>query len=181
MKRDFRKPLILMTPKSLLRHKRCKSSLADLVEGTSFHRILPDDAETGHNETTTLVSDADIRRVIVCSGKVYYDLEDERAKRNLENVYLLRIEQLYPFPLKSLTALLGRFKSADVVWCQEEPRNMGAWTYVEPLLELALSKAGSKVSRAQYAGRPASAATATGQKSKHLSQFAAFMEQAFGI
>ncbi|MDX3810587.1 MAG: 2-oxoglutarate dehydrogenase E1 component, partial [Bosea sp. (in: a-proteobacteria)] len=124
LKRDFRKPLILMTPKSLLRHKRCVSDLADLAEGSTFHRVLADDAERGKS-TTKLVKDSKIRRVVLCSGKVYYDLLDEREKRGIDDVYLMRVEQLYPFPLKTLAQELARFKAADVVWCQEEPKNMG--------------------------------------------------------
>jgi 2-oxoglutarate dehydrogenase E1 component len=178
LKRDFRKPLILMTPKSLLRHPRCKSSLSELATDTSFHRVLFDDAETGRS-STRLVKDAKIRRVVLCSGKVYYDLLEEREKRGIDDVYLLRVEQLYPFPLKSLAQTLSRFKKADVVWCQEEPKNAGSWSFVEPYLEWVLGHAGSSVKRARYVGRPAAAATATGLMSKHLAQLAAFLEEAF--
>ncbi|HRK24613.1 MAG TPA: 2-oxoglutarate dehydrogenase E1 component, partial [Beijerinckiaceae bacterium] len=137
MKRDIRKPLILMTPKSLLRHPRCKSSLADLGADSSFHRFLRDDADGG-NAGYSLAKDAKIRRVIICTGKVYFDLLEEREKRNLDDVYLLRVEQLYPFPLKALTKVMQRFRKADVVWCQEEPKNMGGWSFVEPYLEWVL-------------------------------------------
>jgi 2-oxoglutarate dehydrogenase E1 component len=178
LKRDFRKPLILMTPKSLLRHKRCVSALAELAEGSTFHRVLHDDAERG-SSATKLVKDGKIRRVVLCSGKVYYDLLEEREKRGLDDVYLMRVEQLYPFPLKTLAQELSRFKAADVIWCQEEPKNMGAWTFVEPYLEWVLGHAGSKVKRPRYVGRPASAATATGLMSKHTAQLAAFLDEAF--
>jgi 2-oxoglutarate dehydrogenase E1 component len=178
LKRDFRKPLILMTPKSLLRHPRCKSQLAELAEGTSFHRVLFDDAEYGKS-TVKLAKDGKIRRVVLCSGKVYYDLFEEREKRGIDDVYLLRVEQLYPFPLKSLAQTLARFKKADVVWCQEEPKNAGSWTFVEPYLEWVLGHAGSSVKRARYVGRPAAAATATGLMSKHVAQLNAFLEEAF--
>ncbi len=178
IKRDFRKPLILMTPKSLLRHKRCLSDLAELDENTSFHRILRDDAEAGRS-TTRLKADARIRRVVLCTGKVCYDLLEEREKRGIDDVYLLRVEQLYPFPLKSVAQELSRFKKADILWCQEEPKNMGAWSFVEPYLEWTLAQAGSAVKRARYAGRPASASTAVGLMSKHLSQLNAFMNEAF--
>lgn len=178
LKRDFRKPLILMTPKSLLRHKRCVSTLEELAEGSTFHRVLHDDAERGASETK-LVKDGKIRRVVLCSGKVYFDLLEEREKRGIDDVYLMRVEQLYPFPLKSLAQELSRFKAADVVWCQEEPKNMGSWTFVEPYLEWVLGHAGSKVKRARYVGRPASAATATGLMSKHLAQLNAFLDEAF--
>ncbi|MGY6246593.1 2-oxoglutarate dehydrogenase E1 component [Bosea thiooxidans] len=178
LKRDFRKPLILMTPKSLLRHKRCVSDLADLAEGSTFHRVLADDAERGKS-TTKLVKDSKIRRVVLCSGKVYYDLLDEREKRGIDDVYLMRVEQLYPFPLKTLAQELARFKAADVVWCQEEPKNMGSWTFVEPYLEWVLGHASSKSKRPRYVGRPASAATATGLMSKHMAQLNAFLDEAF--
>jgi 2-oxoglutarate dehydrogenase E1 component len=171
LKREFRKPLILMTPKSLLRHKRCASKLDEFATGSSFHRVLWDEGDK-------LCPDDKIRRVIICTGKVYYDLFEELERRGHDDVYLLRIEQLYPMPLKSLTAELSRFPNADVVWCQEEPKNMGAWTFVEPYLEWALAHAKSKVGRARYTGRPASAATATGLMSRHMEQMKAFMEDA---
>jgi len=170
--------LILMTPKSLLRHKRCVSDLAELGEGTTFHRLLKDDAEAGRS-TTKLQKDAKIRRVILCSGKVYYDLLEDREKRGVDDVYLLRVEQLYPFPLKSLTTELARFPKADVIWCQEEPKNMGAWSFVEPYLEWVLAQTGGQAKRARYVGRPAAASTAVGQMSKHLAQLQAFLDEAF--
>jgi 2-oxoglutarate dehydrogenase E1 component len=179
LKRDIRKPLILMTPKSLLRHKRAVSRLDEMEKGTSFHRLLWDDAEYLKGEKIKLVKDDKIRRVILCSGKVYFDLYEEREKRGIDDVYLLRVEQLYPFPLKSLVTELSRFKKADVVWCQEEPKNMGSWSFVEPYLEWVLGQAAGKTKRARYVGRPASAATATGLMSKHLEQLRAFLEEAF--
>jgi 2-oxoglutarate dehydrogenase E1 component len=178
LKRDFRKPLILMTPKSLLRHPRVKSTLAELGPDTSFHRILKDDAETRATEFK-LAKDLKIRRVVLCSGKVYYDLLEERQKRGIEDVYLLRVEQLYPFPLKSLVTELSRFKKADVVWCQEEPKNAGGWSFVEPYLEWVLGQGGNAAKRARYVGRPAAAATATGLMSKHTAQLNAFLDEAF--
>jgi 2-oxoglutarate dehydrogenase E1 component len=179
LKREFRKPLVLMTPKSLLRHKRCVSDLADLAEGSTFHRVLRDDAETRKGEAIKLAKDAKIRRVVLCSGKVYHDLYEDREKRGIDDVYLLRVEQLYPFPLKSLANELARFKGADIVWCQEEPKNMGSWSFVEPYLEWVLGHCGVKAKRARYVGRPASAATATGLMSKHLVQLKAFLDEAF--
>jgi len=179
LNRDFRKPLILMTPKSLLRHKRAISRLDEMAEGTSFHRVLWDDAQYLKGEKIKLVKDNKIRRVVLCSGKVYYDLYEEREKRGIDDVYLLRVEQLYPFPLKALVTELSRFKNADIVWCQEEPKNMGSWTFVEPYLTWVLEQATSKVKRPRYAGRPASAATATGLMSTHLAQLNAFLEEAF--
>jgi 2-oxoglutarate dehydrogenase E1 component len=179
LKRDIRKPLILMTPKSLLRHKRAVSKLDEFASGTTFHRLLWEDGDRVRGERPKLVKDDKIRRVVLCTGKVYYDLFEEREKRGIDDVYIVRVEQLYPFPLKALAAGLSRFKKADIVWCQEEPKNMGAWTFVEPYLEWVLSQAGGKSKRARYVGRPASAATATGLMSKHLTQLKAFLDDAF--
>ena len=179
LKREFRKPLIAMTPKSMLRNKRAVSSLDAFGAGTSFHRLLWDHAETHKGEKIKLAKDEKIRRVVLCAGKVYYDLYDEREKRGIDDVYLLRVEQLYPFPLKALVKELSRFKKAEIVWCQEEPKNMGSWTFVEPYLEWVLGQVGGKTKRPRYAGRPASAATATGLMSKHLAQLKAFLEECF--
>ena len=179
LNRDFRKPLILMTPKSLLRHKRAVSRLDEMAEGTSFHRVLWDDAQYLKGEKIKLAKDNKIRRVVLCTGKVYYDLYEEREKLGIDDVYLLRVEQLYPFPLKALVTELSRFKNADIVWCQEEPKNMGSWSFVEPYLAWVLEQATSKVKRPRYAGRPASAATATGLMSTHLAQLNAFLEEVF--
>ena len=107
---------------------------------------------------------------MLCSGKVYYDLLEEREKRGIDDIYLLRVEQLYPLPLKQMVVRLSQYKKADIVWCQEEPKNMGAWTYVEPYLEWVLAQAGCETKRARYAGRPAFASTAAGTMSKHLAQ-----------
>src|SRR5205823_13227344 len=122
--REIRKPLIMMTPKSLLRHKRAVSRLDELAAGTTFHRILYDDAQMLRDEKIKLVADDKIKRVVLCSGKVYYDLYEEREKRGVDDVYIMRVEQLYPVPLMALVQELGRFKGAEVVWCQEEPGNM---------------------------------------------------------
>jgi 2-oxoglutarate dehydrogenase E1 component len=180
LKRQIRKPLIMMTPKSLLRHKRAVSRLDELGADTTFHRILYDDAAMLPDQKIKLVDDDNIRRVVLCSGKVYYDLYEEREKRNIDDVYLLRVEQLYPVPLKALVQVLGSFKNAEVVWCQEEPRNMGAWHFIEPYLEWILNQIGAPNKRPRYAGRAASAATATGLMSKHLAQLKAFLEEALG-
>ncbi len=178
MRRKFRKPLILMTPKSLLRHKRAVSRLDEMGSGESFHRLLWDEAQGKGDGNVRLVGDDKIRRVVLCSGKVYYDLYDEREKRGIDDIYLLRVEQLYPFPVKSLVHELARFKTAETVWCQEEPRNMGAWFFVEPYLEWVLNQIGAKSKRPHYCGRPASAATASGLFSKHQSQLQAFLNDA---
>ncbi len=180
LKRDFRKPLIMMTPKSLLRHKRAVSTLNDLSGESSFHRLLWDDAQYNRGEGIKLQKDAKIRRVVLCSGKVYYDLYEEREKRGIDDVYLLRVEQLYPFPAKALINELSRFRQAEIVWCQEEPKNMGAWSFIDPYLEWVLAHIDAKHQRVRYAGRPASASPATGLMSKHLAQLAAFLEDALG-
>ena len=178
VKREFRKPLILMTPKSLLRHKRAVSRLDEMGSGRTFHRLLWDDAQFRKGEKTVLVPDEEIRRVILCSGKVYFDLYEERDKRGIKDIYLLRVEQLYPFPIKALVQELSRFKRAEVAWCQEEPRNMGAWHFVEPYIVWVLNQAGGALSRPRYVGRPASAATATGLMSKHVAQLRALLDDA---
>ena len=178
LKRDIRKPLILMTPKSLLRHKRAVSRLGEMGPGTSFHRLLWDDTQMLPDEKIKLVSDDKIRRVVMCSGKVYFDLYEEREKRGVDDVYLLRVEQIYPVPMKALVNELSRFKQAEMVWCQEEPRNMGAWHFLEPYLEWVLNQVGATHRRARYAGRPASAATAVGVMSKHLAQLKQFLDEA---
>ena len=178
LNRDFRKPLILMTPKSLLRHHRAVSRLDEMGPNTTFHRLLWDDAQTKADAKIKLVPDDKIRRVVLSSGKVYYDLYEEREKRGIDDIYLLRIEQLYPFPTKALMAELSRFKDAEIVWCQEEPRNMGAWVFVDIFLEWVLNQIGAKHRRARYTGRPASASTAVGQMSLHLAQLKQFLDDA---
>ncbi len=180
MRREFRKPLVLMTPKSLLRHKRAVSTLAEMSGESSFHRLLWDDAEYLKDQPVKLVKDGKIRRVVMCSGKVYFDLYEEREKRGIDDVYLLRVEQLYPFPAKALINELSRFKNAEMTWCQEEPKNMGAWSFIDPYLEWVLAHIGAKHQRVRYTGRPAAASPATGLMSKHLAQLEAFLEDALG-
>ncbi len=175
--RNFRKPLVLMTPKSLLRHPLCVSKAEEFTTGSYFHRVMWDDAQLGMSETK-LVADEKIKRVVICSGKVYFDLLAERDQRGLENVYLLRLEQFYPFPAQSLVKELSRFKDAEVVWCQEEPKNQGGWSFVEPNLEWVLSKIDAKHGRARYAGRAASASPATGLASRHKAEQEALVHDA---
>jgi 2-oxoglutarate dehydrogenase E1 component len=176
--RKFRKPLIIVTPKSLLRHKRVVSNLIDMGPSTTFHRILWDDAQSRADEKIKLVADDKIRRVVLCSGKVYYDLYEAREAAGIDDVYLLRLEQLYPFPARALITELTRFKNAEIVWCQEEPRNMGGWTFIEPNVEWVLSHANGKARRARYVGRAASASTATGQLSRHTAEQKALVDEA---
>jgi len=179
--RNFRKPLILMTPKSLLRHKRVVSKLEDFGPGSTFHRVLWDDADKGENGARTLVADDQIKRVVLCSGKVYFDLLEEREKREIDNIYLMRLEQLYPFPARALITELARFPGAEILWCQEEPKNMGAWTFAEPNIEWVLNHIDAKYKRPRYVGRPASAATATGLMSKHTAELSAFLDEALSL
>ena len=167
--RTYRKPLVLMTPKSLLRNKSAVSSKKEFVEGSSFHRVLWDDAQKEISQTK-LKEDSKIKRIIACSGKVYYDLLQERDAHNLTDTYLLRVEQLYPVPALALTKELGRFKNADLIWCQEEPKNQGAWSFIEPNLEQILGRLKVKAKRANFVGRPPSASPATGLASQHKEQ-----------
>jgi 2-oxoglutarate dehydrogenase E1 component len=175
--RSFRKPLILMTPKSLLRHKLAVSTAAEFTAGSSFHRVLWDDAQQG-NSTLALLPDDRIRRVVMCSGKVYFDLLEERDRRGLTDTYLLRVEQFYPFPALSLVKELQRFPGAVMVWCQEEPKNQGAWSFIEPNIEWVLGRIGAKHKRPAYAGRAASASPATGLISQHKAQQEALVNEA---
>ncbi|MBV7410817.1 2-oxoglutarate dehydrogenase E1 component [Maritimibacter sp. DP1N21-5] len=182
--RSYRKPLILMTPKSLLRHKLATSDASDFTTGSSFHRVLWDDADTQQStgkSAATLVADDKIKRVVMCSGKVYYDLLEARDERGIEDVYLLRIEQFYPFPALSLVKEMERFPNADVVWCQEEPKNQGAWSFIEPNIEWVLGRLRDTNNRPTYAGRPASASPATGLASQHKAQQAALVNDALTI
>ncbi|WP_370267737.1 2-oxoglutarate dehydrogenase E1 component [Nioella sp.] len=178
--RDYRKPLVLMTPKSLLRHKMAVSKAEEMTTGSSFHRVLWDDAQYG-NSDTQLVADDKIKRVVMCSGKVYYDLLEERDARGIDDVYLMRLEQFYPFPALSLMKELERFKGAEMVWCQEEPKNQGAWSFIEPNIEWVLNRIGAKHTRPVYAGRAASASPATGLASQHKAQQAALVNDALTI
>jgi len=174
MRRDFRKPLILMSPKSLLRHKGCVSTLAEMAEGTTFHRVLWDNGE--------VAADDKIKKLVLCSGKVYFDIIDERAKRKQKDVYVLRVEQLFPFPKQALLDEIGRFKNVgEIVWAQEEPRNMGSWSYIFEPLEETLIEAGAPVTRPGYVGRPAAASPATGQMQKHVKEQAKLVDEALTI
>ncbi len=178
--RTFRKPLILVTPKSLLRHKLAVSTAEEFTTGSSFHRVLWDDAQHG-NSDTKLVKDDKIKRVVMCSGKVYYDLLEERDARGIDDVYLMRIEQFYPFPAHSLINELERFKGAEMIWCQEEPKNQGAWTFIEPNIEWVLSRIKAKHTRPRYVGRATSASPATGLASQHKAQQQALVNEALSI
>ncbi len=175
MCRDFRKPLIVMTPKSLLRHKLAVSDLKDFAEGTSFHRVLFD------SDRDTLAKPKDIKRVVLCSGKVYYDLLQERRDRKIDNVMLLRVEQLYPFPHKAVLDELKLYPNADIVWCQEEPENQGYWHFVDRRIEAVLAEAKGKAVRPRYVGRPDAAAPATGSLYKHQADQAKLVDEALKL
>jgi 2-oxoglutarate dehydrogenase E1 component len=171
VRRDFRKPLIVMSPKSLLRHKMCVSRLDEMGPGTAFHRVLWDDAPPAAGK---------VRRVVLCSGKVYFDLFEERQKRKLDGVYLMRVEQLYPFPFHALRKELAQYRDAEFVWCQEEPKNMGAWTFVNPRIEEVLTQIGARWPRPAFAGRPESASPATGLHRRHVEEQARLVAEALG-
>ena len=173
VRRDFRKPLILMTPKSLLRHKLCVSKLEDMGPGSSFHRVLPESSE--------LVADKKVRRVVLCTGKVYYDLYQAREEKKIDDVAIIRLEQLYPFPAKPLATELARYPNADVVWCQEEPRNMGSWFFVDRRIEDVLTAVKTKTKRPGYAGRPEAASPATGLLKRHNQEQTKLIEEALTV
>ncbi|MET0587511.1 MAG: 2-oxoglutarate dehydrogenase E1 component, partial [Novosphingobium sp.] len=173
MHRPFRKPLIIMTPKSLLRHPMAKSPAKDFIGDGHFMRILSDPSAP---------SDKDTRRLVLCSGKVAYDLIEARDAAGITDTQIVRLEQLYPFPGDPLGVRLGRMANLEeVVWCQEEPKNNGSWFFVEPLLEETLKKAERKVERARYAGRSASASPATGLAKRHAAEQAALVADALGL
>jgi 2-oxoglutarate dehydrogenase E1 component len=178
--RSYRKPLMLMTPKSLLRHKMAVSKAEEFTTGSSFHRVLWDDAQHG-NSDTTLVADDKIKRVVMCSGKVYYDLLEERDARGIDDIYLLRFEQFYPFPAQSAVKELERFKNAEMIWCQEEPKNQGAWTFIEPNIEWVLGRIDATHTRPVYAGRATAASPATGLASMHKKQQADLIDEALTL
>jgi 2-oxoglutarate dehydrogenase E1 component len=171
--RKFRKPLIVMTPKSLLRHKLATSALAEMGPGTSFHRVLWD--------LNTLATNGKVRRMVLCSGKVYYDLLETKTERRVDAVELIRVEQLYPFPGKALKEALERHPKAEVVWCQEEPQNMGAWTYMAPRLEAVLDEIGAAHRRPRYVGRPEAASPATGLLRRHNEEQAKLVDEALSL
>ena len=171
--RDFRKPLVVFTPKSLLRHKECVSTLADFTNGSTFHRVLP--------ETAELVAGEAVRRVVICSGKVYYDLKKERDERGLKDVAIIRLEQLFPFPRKTLGQELSKYPNAEVVWCQEEPENQGAWYFVDRKIEATLVEIGHRTTRPRYAGRPEAAAPATGLLRRHNQEQAKLVDEALSV
>ena len=170
VRRNYRKPLVIMTPKSLLRHKLAVSPLADFGPGSRFRRVLP--------ETEKLVADNKVKRVILCSGKVYYDLIEERTKREIKDVAIIRIEQLYPWPRETVIAQLKRYSHAEIAWCQEEPANQGSWMFVDRRLHYVLEQIGHKTGLAYYVGRKSAAAPATGSHKHHVEEQARLIDEA---
>jgi len=182
MKRKFRKPLVMMTPKSLLRHKMAVSRLDELGENTEFHRILWDTAQSDPHLSIKLNKDNAIKRIILCSGKVYFDILAERDKRQMKDTYILRVEQLYPYPDQAVVHEVSRFKNLEtLVWCQEEPKNMGSWTFISPLIEESLAECNLKPKRPLYAGRKAAASPATGLMERHVKEQNDLVDQALTI
>ena len=180
MHRAFRKPLIVMTPKSLLRNKRCVSSIEDFTKKNSFHRVLEDHAYIKDTKTIELAKDKKIERVVMCSGKIYFDLLEAREKSKNNKLTIIRIEQLYPFPAKTLAKILKRYKNADFIWCQEEPKNMGAWNTVRNYIDRILEIIEFKNNKVKYIGRNASSTTATGNYNKHLAEQKKILEKVIG-
>lgn len=180
--RDFRKPLIVMSPKSLLRHKDCKSHLSEFddvighpgfdKQGTRFKRLIKD--QNNHKEV-----EEGINRLILCSGKVYYELDEERRKMDRKDVAICRVEQLCPFPFDTVQRELKRYPRAEIVWCQEEPMNMGAYSYIHPRLSTAMIALGrGTMEDIKYVGRAPSAATATGFHSAHVQEQTGLVKKA---
>jgi 2-oxoglutarate dehydrogenase E1 component len=160
--RNFRKPLVIFTPKSLLRAREVMSRLDDMAPGTSFHRVI--------GESEAIAEDDAVRRVVLCSGKAYFDLAKARANNGADRVALVRIEQLYPFPFTSLAKVLQRYRNAEVFWCQEEPQNMGAWNFIERRVEHVLADLEIAAKRPRFAGRAEAASPATGLHKRHVEE-----------
>ena len=173
LKRNFRKPLVIMTPKSLLRHKLAVSPLAEFTGDSHFQHVIPEIDAIGPADA--------VKRVVICSGKVYYDLLAERRDKSLQDVAIVRMEQIYPFPMKSLTSVLKSYPNAQVIWCQEEPENMGAWSFVDRKIERTLSAIGHSCSRPAYVGRDAAASPATGLAKVHTKQQADLVARALAL
>ncbi|CED82312.1 2-oxoglutarate dehydrogenase complex e1 component mitochondrial precursor [Phaffia rhodozyma] len=173
--RDFRKPLILFFSKNLLRHPNARSNLEDFTGDSLFQRFIPE-------VSTEIAPKEEVKRVILCSGQVYQTLLKERDERKINNVVLCRVEQISPFPYDLVTPYLDEFPNADILWCQEEPLNAGAWSYVQPRLFTAFKNTEHHKHRTPlYAGRNPSSSPATGKKSIHLAEIKAFLDQAYDL
>jgi 2-oxoglutarate dehydrogenase E1 component len=173
LKRNFRKPLIIMTPKSLLRHKLAVSTLAEMSNGSTFKTVIP--------EIDALGPPDQVKRVVLCSGKVFYDLLAERRERNIQDVAIVRLEQIYPFPAKALKHAIEQYVNAELVWCQEEPENNGAWTFVDRRIEAVLTCLNGVAKRPRFAGRHAAASPATGLAKTHTAEQAALVNEALSV
>ncbi len=171
--RDFRKPLVIFTPKSLLRHKKCVSKLEDFGPGSTFHRVLYCDQIPGPKE--------EAKQVVLCTGKVYYDLLEEREKRGITNIHFIRLEQIYPFPADALAIELEPYKHCDIVWCQEEPRNMGAWPFASTFIEEVAEEIGMEHPRPRYTGRKSAGSPATGLARQHQKEQAELIDDALTL
>jgi 2-oxoglutarate dehydrogenase E1 component len=154
--RDFRKPLILVTPKNLLREKKCTSKLEDMGPHTKFKRVYREVDPAIQNNPDK------VKRVVYCTGKIFFELLEEREKRNITDVAIIRVEQIAPFPWDKVAEEAAHYKNAELMWCQEEPKNMGAWSFVQSRIATATRTINNREQRPQYAGRPPAAATATG-------------------
>jgi len=171
--RNFRKPLVVFTPKSLLRHKLAVSKLSEMADGSRFQFMIP--------EIDAIAAPDQVKRVVICTGKVYYDLLAERRAKGIADVALLRMEQLYPFPENTLGRLMAPYTNADVIWCQEEPENMGAWTFVDRRIEAVLKRLDIAAKRPSYVGREAAASPATGLARTHQAQQNKLVAEALGL
>ena len=171
--RNFRKPLVMFTPKSLLRHRLAVSPMADMAEGSRFQFVIPD--------IDPIAPPDEVTRVVICTGKVYYDLLAERRTRQIKDVAIIRLEQMYPFPENTLGRILAPYANADVVWCQEEPENMGAWSFVDRRIEKVLIRNAGKATRPAFVGRDAAASPATGLARTHQAQQTALVAAALGL
>jgi len=180
MHRDFRKPLIVMTPKSLLRHKKCISYLDDFTKKNTFHRILEDHSYEKNSSLIKLKKETKIEKVVICSGKIYFDLLEAREKAKNDKVVFVRIEQLYPFPAKTLAKAIKKYKNASFIWCQEEPKNMGAWNTMRNYIDRTLEIIKRRDEKVNYIGRKPSSSTATGNLNKHLAQQKEILEKVVG-
>jgi 2-oxoglutarate dehydrogenase E1 component len=170
IRRNFRKPLVIFTPKSLLRAKEVMSHLDEMGSGTSFHRVIGD--------SEAIAADNAVRRVVLCAGKVYFDLAKARANSADKRVALVRLEQLYPFPFNALAKILQRYRNAEIVWCQEEPQNMGAWNFVDRRIEQVLGGLDVAAKRPRFAGRAEAASPATGLFKRHVEEQAHLVAEA---
>jgi 2-oxoglutarate dehydrogenase E1 component len=173
LKANYRKPLVLMTPKSLLRHKLAVSSLAEFGPRSAFRYVIP--------ESDAIAPEEAVKRVVLCTGKVYYDLLQARRDQGVQDVALVRVEQLSPFPANSLARALAPYRNAEVVWCQEEPENMGAWTHMDRRVEGVLKTLGIKAKRPDFVGREAAASPATGLAKTHQQQQETLVRDALGL